>query len=202
MCLQLRLPRAGPITSARSQAEEISRVNLSCGPKWIQGNIGWSHYKEINGASTSWTLVPIPGPHPALNGEEQNHHHVRALLCHFTRFSCAYSYKTKGQKWKSVVKWFPSRCDWRKDQGTFKGIRARLWNSQSLTHELHPALGATSVLCFQTLKVILYPQRAGWQLAQSTLRGKVPWKNETLSGFLFLYNFLIKCPSNPTATPK
>lgn len=51
MCLQLGLPRAGPITSMRSQAEEISRVNLSCGPKWIKGNLGWSHYKEINRAS-------------------------------------------------------------------------------------------------------------------------------------------------------
>lgn len=51
MCLQLGLPRAGPITSVRSQAEEISRVNLSCGPKWIKGNLGWSHYKEINPAS-------------------------------------------------------------------------------------------------------------------------------------------------------
>ena len=92
MCLQLRLPRAGPITSARSQAEEISRVNLSCGPKWIQGNIGWSHYKEINGASTSWT----PGTHTwthscLLNGEEQNHHHVRPsyVILHkvFMRFT-------------------------------------------------------------------------------------------------------------------
>lgn len=48
MCLQLGLPRAGQITSAQSQAEELSRVNLSCGPKWIKGNLDESHYKEIN----------------------------------------------------------------------------------------------------------------------------------------------------------
>lgn len=78
MCLQLGLPRAGPITSARSQAEEISRVNLSRGPKWIQGNLGWSHYKETNGASTTWSRVTIFWAHSCLlNGKEQNHHHFR-----------------------------------------------------------------------------------------------------------------------------
>lgn len=36
MCLQLGLTRAGRITSAQSQAEELSRLSLSCGPKWIK----------------------------------------------------------------------------------------------------------------------------------------------------------------------
>lgn len=97
MCLQLGLPRAGPITSVRGQAEEISRANLSCGPKWIKGNLGWSHYKEINGASHLPLSCYPPSAHSdLLNEEEQNHHPFKALSCYSSsRFHAFFSNRQK-----------------------------------------------------------------------------------------------------------
>lgn len=180
----------------RSQAEEISRVNLSCGPGGLQADIGWSHYKEINGASTSWTLVPMHRLSASLNGEEQNHLIMWTSYVILHKVFIALQLQTKRAEMKSVVKWFPSRCV-NGRPGDLKGSEQDSGNSQSLT-TTPPSSKTTSVLCFQISKgLILTPQRAGWQLLGPLSGAKFSGKNETLSGFLFSWHnfWATKCPN-------
>ena len=87
--------------------------------------------------------------------------------------------------------------------GDLKGIPARLWNSQSLaTTPPSLLLGATSVLCFQTLKAILYSP-ASWMTTSSVhSQGQSSLERmKHYQGFCLLPQFPdTKCPTNP-ATP-